>query len=124
MTSDDNSLNAEDTITELLANNKQLLDRQITTDTIENIIQNCSDNQKNERYLNLMFSICSCNGEAIASNQDDICEFLLETEEFSHILIKVKNGKSEKDYLAVFEDQEIKKKNRGRPMDISIEKLQ
>ena len=82
MTSDENSLNAEDTITELLTNNKQLLDKQITTDTIENIIQNCSDNQKNERYLNLMFSICSCNGEAIASNQDDICEFLLETEEF------------------------------------------
>ena len=124
MTSNENSLNAEDTITELLTNNKQLLDKQITTDTIENIVQNCSDNDKNERYLNLMYSICQCNGEAIGSNQDDICDFLLETEEFLHILIDVKVKGS--DYYVIFEDLAPKSKagkKKGKPLEIQMEKL-
>jgi hypothetical protein len=35
---EDNPLNADKAITELLANNKQLLDKQITRDTIENFV--------------------------------------------------------------------------------------
>jgi len=39
--------------------------------------------------LNLLSSLCSCNDEAIPTNQDDICTLLLEEEEFDSILMKV-----------------------------------
>jgi hypothetical protein len=38
-----------------------------------------------------MSSLCFCNGEAIASNQDAICTLLLEDEEFSSILMPIKS---------------------------------
>lgn len=71
-----------------------------------------------------MYALCSCNDEQIASNQDNVCEFLLQEEEYKHILIKVKKGKEPGDYLAIFEDEDIKKKNRGKKLEISIEKMQ
>jgi hypothetical protein len=58
MTNEDNNMYAQFTVTELLANNKQLLDKQINTQTIRNIIQNCSDNLKDEKYLNLLSALC------------------------------------------------------------------
>jgi len=68
VTSEENNLQAESTITELLTDNKPLLDKQINTTTIRKIIQNCASNKKNERSLNLLSALCQCNGEAIASN--------------------------------------------------------
>ena len=38
----------------------------------------CQHQKKNERFLNLLATLCSCNEDAVASNQDDICEILLE----------------------------------------------
>lgn len=81
-TQEENDINSEATITELLNNNKTLLDKQINTATIRNIVKICSDSQKNDRFIVLLSSLCSCNGEAILSNQDDICELLLEDDEF------------------------------------------
>jgi hypothetical protein len=37
--------------------------------------------------LNLLAALCSCNGDAVNSNQDDICEILLEEEENKEALI-------------------------------------
>ena len=42
---------------------------------------------KNERFLNLLATLCSCNGQAVNSNQDDTCEILLENEENNEALI-------------------------------------
>jgi len=72
---------AESTITELLTDNKDLLDKQINKQIISNFIEQCKYQKKNERFLNLLSALCSCNGEAIASNQDDICAIMLENEE-------------------------------------------
>ena len=90
MTTDKNNLMAEATTNEILLNNKQLLDKQINTTVIRNIIENCAKSIKNERFLNLLSALCSCNGESISTNQDDICDMLLEEEEFENILIKVR----------------------------------
>jgi len=75
---EENNFRAEATITELLKNNRVLLDKQITKDTIVNFIELCKLQVKNERFLNLLATLCSCNGEAVNSTQDDTCEALLE----------------------------------------------
>jgi hypothetical protein len=68
MANENNNLMADSTVNELTKNNKQLLDKQINEKTIENIVQNCSENQKNERFLTLLCALCECNGEAISGN--------------------------------------------------------
>lgn len=68
MTTDKNNLMAEATTNEILLNNKQLLDKQINVTVIRNIIENCAKSIKNERFLNLLAALCSCNGESISTN--------------------------------------------------------
>jgi hypothetical protein len=95
ITSEENNFMAESTITELLTNNKVLLDKQITRETIKNFIDLCKYQKKNERFLNLLAALCSCNGDAITSNQDDICDILLEDEDNKESLVikmKTKNN--------------------------------
>jgi hypothetical protein len=58
-------------------NYKLLLDKQINTTVIKNIVENCANSSKNEKFLTLFSALCSANGEAIPSNQDDMCDFLL-----------------------------------------------
>lgn len=59
---------AQDTVTELLTDNQKLLEKQINTETIQDIVQNCSDNPKNQKFINLLCALCDCNNEAILSN--------------------------------------------------------
>jgi hypothetical protein len=82
-----NNFRAESTITELLKNNEVLLDKQITKETIVNFVELCKGQMKNERFLNLLATLCSCNGQAVNSNQDDCCEILLENDDNNDALI-------------------------------------
>jgi hypothetical protein len=78
VTTEKNSFLAEKTITELLSNNKQLLDTQIETSTIVSLIELCLRQPKHERFLNLLSNLCQCEGQAITSNQDGIYATVLE----------------------------------------------
>ena len=98
---------AETTITELVTNNRTQLDKQINRTTIQNIIKICSDNEKNKRFIDLLSELCSCNGFAIPSNQDDVCDILLEDDEFSHMLIKVESADESNTHLAIFNDMQV-----------------
>jgi len=118
-TMDENNIMSEATIVELLNDNKSLLDKQINTATLRNIVQICSDNPKSERFITLLCSLCSCNGEAILSNQDDICELLLNQDDFQHLLIKIeKRGHS---YCPIFNDGEVLERNNDQPFAIDID---
>lgn len=79
-TTERNSFFAEKTIQELLLNNKNLLDTQINDDTISALVNLCLTQPKHKRFLDLMANLCSCNGQAIASNQDSICMTILNNE--------------------------------------------
>lgn len=81
VTTEKNSFFAEKTIEELLLNNKQLLDTQIETSTIVSLIDLCLRQPKHERFLMLLSHLCSCDGQAIVSNQDGIYQTVLENEE-------------------------------------------
>jgi hypothetical protein len=49
-----------------------------------------------------------------------VCGFLLEEEEYKHLLIDVIK-KSDGKHYAIFKDQEILDKNNGKPMEVLIE---
>ena len=84
---ENNTMNAQETISELLNNNKALLENGINESTIENIVENCRNDCKNEKYLKLLSSLMECNNEAISNNQDFVCSFILE--DYAEPLIKV-----------------------------------
>mmetsp|Transcript_11845 Transcript_11845/g.18234 ORF Transcript_11845/g.18234 Transcript_11845/m.18234 type:complete len:401 (-) Transcript_11845:5665-6867(-) len=124
MTTDKNNLMAEGTITEILDNNKQLLDKQINDTVIRNIVDNCASSSKNMRFLNLLSALCSCNGEAIGSNQDDICDFLLEVEEFQNLLIPIDTRVGPggtRQHFAIFNDPEVMVND--KPLELEVENI-
>lgn len=114
-----NNFRAENTITELLKNNEVLLDKQITKETIVNFVELCKGQMKNERFLNLLATLCSCNGEAVNSNQDDCCEILLENDDNNKALIMKMVQTKPNDYEIVLLEPELDQ----RTMFISIDKL-
>jgi len=62
---------------------------------------------KNERFLNLLATLCSCNGEAVNSNQDDTCEILLENDDNNKALIMKMVATRGNDYEIVLSEPEI-----------------
>lgn len=80
--SEDNNIMAEATITASITNNRSLLDKRITKNTIRNLVDEVAEQKKkNERFLNLLSELCICKGEAVAKNQNIIVEFLIKDAE-------------------------------------------
>jgi DNA integrity scanning protein DisA with diadenylate cyclase activity len=104
VTTEKNSFLAEKTIEELLANNKQLLDTQIETSTIVSLINLCLQQPKHERFLNLLSHLCSCEGQAIASNQDGIYLTVLENEENRKGMLFTIETKNKKHYVNILDN--------------------
>ena len=76
-TTEQNSFGAEQAIEELITDNVKLLENQIDEDTIRNLVDLCLESQLNQKFLNLLSSVCSCNERAIPSNQDYIYNTIL-----------------------------------------------
>lgn len=72
-TADDNDIKAESTITELISNNKKLLEEQISEETIIKFINLCKAQKRHRRFIDLLTALCSSLGHAIPSNQALIC---------------------------------------------------
>lgn len=83
----DSTINAENTIAVLVSNNRTLLEKQITSGTIQKFINLCKEQRKDERFVLLLTALCSCMDEAISSNQNDIINILLENDENRGILV-------------------------------------
>ena len=119
---ENNTMNAQETISELLNNNKALLNNGINESTIENIVENCRVDGKNEKYMKLLSSLQECNNEAIPGNQDFVCTFILEDDKYKHLLIKVAPAGNGFHY-AIFEDEEMMLANGNKPVKIKIDEL-
>ena len=81
------NIKAENTIAVLISNNRVLLEKQITTKTIDNFISLCREKRKDERVVQLLTALCSCEDQAILSNQNDIINILLEKDENRESLV-------------------------------------
>lgn len=53
------NIKAENTIAVLISNNRTLLEKQITTKTIEKFINLCVEQKKDERVVSLLTALCS-----------------------------------------------------------------
>jgi len=77
---------------------------------------------KNKRFLNLLCSLCSCNEEAITSNQDDICDLLLDEPDFQNILMRIQTKHSigtRKIHEVIITEKELEVN--GKQLTVSIE---
>ena len=76
-TTEQNSFGAENAVEELIADNVKLLETQIGSDTISTLVDLSREQKLNQKFLNLLSSVCSCNGRAIATNQDSVYATML-----------------------------------------------
>jgi hypothetical protein len=76
-TNQQNNIGAEDTIISLVDNNKKLLEIQITSAIVEKIVNLCVEQGRDMQLIHLLKAICSCNGEPIVNNQNDIVKVML-----------------------------------------------
>jgi hypothetical protein len=134
ITNENNDLSVQATIQELIFKNKKLLDNQINESTIEKIVVTCSDSKKDARFLSLLSSLCQCDGEACAENQDWASGLFLHTDEpeddceedmvgdYDHLLIPVRElAGGQGVYEAYFDDPDLNLG--GEPLRIAIDKI-
>ena len=59
---------AEATLTELIDNNKMVLENKIKKQTIKTFISLLFNNEAHEKYVKLLRALCTCNGSAMINN--------------------------------------------------------
>ena len=63
-----------------------------------------NENQKNETFINLLASLAACMGEPIGSNQDNVCELLLDDEEgYLHLMVDIEEEDGK--YMCVYHNE-------------------
>jgi hypothetical protein len=85
--SDPDDSNAEETLTEIISDNKWIVEKQIKPHMIEKFVSLCKDNVRHEKYMNLLSSLCMCNGQAVTRNQNIISDLLLKDVIFREVLL-------------------------------------
>jgi hypothetical protein len=90
-----NNIGAEDTIISLVDNNKKLLEIQITPAIIAKFVNLCRVQNRQRLLIQLLKAICSCLGEPVVNNQNDIAEILLEDAESRTFLMMPVRMRSE-----------------------------
>ena len=74
-----NQIGADSFLTLLSDQNKSILENKFTTQTIHNFITSCERSLETPRLLRLLTALCSCQGQPIQSNQQDIIKILMES---------------------------------------------
>ena len=81
-----NDIKAEATLTELIDNNKKILDAKIDKDIISKFVYMLKDNKK-EKFVHLLQALIVCDGNAVLKNQTEASTLIFEDEEISKTLI-------------------------------------
>ena len=63
-----NDLLSEPTLTELIDNNKLILETGISKETICNLINMITVQEKHSKYINILRALINCNNHAIVGN--------------------------------------------------------
>ncbi|RZK09968.1 MAG: hypothetical protein EOO43_20750, partial [Flavobacterium sp.] len=98
-----NDIKAEATLTELIDNNKKILDSKIDKEIISKFVYMLKDNKK-EKFVHLLQALIVCDGNAVLKNQTEASTLIFEDEETSKEMIvplRVKSNEVEvflKDY--------------------------
>jgi hypothetical protein len=88
---EENDLKAESSLVELIDNNKMLLENYIKPKMVEKFINLCIDNERHERYIRLISSLCTSDDEAIIVHQNTICDLMIqETRTFEALMMRIR----------------------------------
>lgn len=71
----------ENTLSEMLKSNKKLLETRINIEIIERFVSIIRFKDRDERFVKLLSSLCSCNGQSITANQNMISDLLIHDED-------------------------------------------
>jgi hypothetical protein len=92
----DDSLGANITLTELIDNNERILEAQIKKDTVEKFVYNLIESKGDKKYIEILRAICICNNKPILKNQKMLSAIILkDNSNRRHLLPELKMEKSE-----------------------------
>ena len=80
MASQDCDILAEATLTELIDNNKVILETKINHDIYMKFINLLIERQLHEKYIKLLRALCTCDGNAMVNNQLQLSQILFSKE--------------------------------------------
>lgn len=81
LTSDECDIGAEETLTELIDNNRKILETKISTETIGVFLEMLLT-EKDGKYAKLVQALCICDGQPMVFNQAEVSQRLLFDEKF------------------------------------------
>jgi len=83
-------LHPEETLTEILSDNRRLLERQLRPSLIHKFLD-LLRRGRDEKYAKLIATLCTCQGQAITRNQNTICDIIASDPTFTDfIMVKVR----------------------------------
>jgi hypothetical protein len=92
----DDSLGANNTLTELIDNNERILEAQIKKDTVEKFVYNLIESKGDKKYIEILRAICICNNKPILKNQKMLSAIILkDNSNRRNLLPELKMDKSE-----------------------------
>lgn len=81
---------AGDTLTELINNNKAILESKIDSKTISMILDYLINGEKNSKYITILSALCICNGYPMIQNQKELTNKILKDKNvMEYFLFKV-----------------------------------
>ena len=90
-----NSFMAEETLIEILSDNKKLLEHIVTPKLISHFVELLRSRERDAKYMKLLSVLCTSQGEPITSNQNAISEIVLNNaENCNAVLIQVRHTTS------------------------------
>jgi len=90
-----NSFSAEETLIEILNDNKPLLEHVVTPEMISRFVELLRLRERDPKYMKLLTVLCTSQGEAIESNQNAISELVLNNpENCNTVLMRVRHVNS------------------------------
>lgn len=92
----DGSINAKETLTELIDNNQRILESRIKRSTIDEFVSNLVEIGGESRYTEILRATCICDGRPMLKNQNSITESLLKVDHIREKLILPLEYKQEK----------------------------
>lgn len=96
----DRNNHAGETLTELINNNKKVLETKIEDDTITKILNFLVDKGKNSKYVTILSALCICKDKPMIKNQKELSEKILNNPEIlQYFLFNISIGEDRELYI-------------------------
>jgi hypothetical protein len=76
MTVDNGDIGAEEALTELIDNNRRILETKISSTTIRSFMDMLYD-EREDKYVKMVYALCVCDDAPMIFNQAEVSETLL-----------------------------------------------